>query len=228
MVWTWKAEGHGQDEPDEAVLTTGVKPAAHQALQDLLTAWVSRLLPGYAVTQLRQKRSKGAPQKWEMDAQLNVLLLFNELRDELVKIDENEFLFPKQGESRIRFLRRMSRIVERLNRLLPQALRTRRNKKAPQKPLPKGFQGDTAAWDELCQWETRYVPLPRGLRTLRPRHHGFYISQVTSSECIRSGKSVVKQSGLSVLGFVTEGVYVWSRSSTHGGRPASGLGWDKW
>jgi hypothetical protein len=162
-VWTWKAERHGQDELDEAVLPKGVKPAAHQALQDLLTAWVSRLLPGYAVTELRQKRPKGAPQKWEMDAQLNVLLSFNELRDELTKIDENEFLAPKQGESRVRFLRRMSRIVERLNWLLPQALRTRRNKKAPKKPLPKGFQDDTAAWDELCQWETVYIPLPKDL-----------------------------------------------------------------
>lgn len=57
-VWTWKAERHGQDELDEAVLPKGVKPAGHRALLDLLTAWVSRFLPGYAVTQLRQKRTK--------------------------------------------------------------------------------------------------------------------------------------------------------------------------
>lgn len=164
-IWTWKTEGHGQDELDETVLPKGVKPAAHQALQDLLTAWVSRLLPGYAVTQLRRKGTKGAPQKWEI---VDVLFSFNELWDALSIIDDQDILVPKQQnqkrrESRARFLRRMSIVVERLNRLLPHALQTRRNRKAAVPPVQAGFQGDNAAWNELWQLETRYVSLPKAV-----------------------------------------------------------------
>src|SRR5258708_33457861 len=90
----------------------GTRQAARQALQQLLTVWCQRLLPGWAVTFKPIKRR--GPRKKESEHYVDMLVSeYKNLLDKLNKRNYMDFKL-KEGESRERLIVRTAKLVQAL------------------------------------------------------------------------------------------------------------------
>lgn len=96
-------------------LPYGVKPAAIDALCQLLGTWADKMLSGTVILPPKQKaRPAHRPRKWD---HLDLLLEYNDFRKQLDAIDEEcaSGLVRKRGESERQFLSRMTLITQQLH-----------------------------------------------------------------------------------------------------------------
>lgn len=105
----------GASRPTSQALPYGVKPAAIEALRQLLGTWADEMLPGAVVLPPKPKAKPAhRPCKWD---HLDVLLEYNDFREQLDVIDEEcvSGLVRKRGESEGQFLSRMTLITQQLH-----------------------------------------------------------------------------------------------------------------
>ena len=103
--------------PDEPVLATKVKRAAHEALKTILEAWLRKMLPGFTLEPLRPRKRKGAKPKMGYGEDFALLTEFNSLLAQLdnPKQFQEDWFERKTTETKKAFVQRTIKLAQRVH-----------------------------------------------------------------------------------------------------------------
>ena len=95
----------------------GQKRDSEEALHNILSVWIQRMLPGYTVGPVKVKKRRGPRRNWDSEQEYVLLEEFNGLWKELDTIKEEDVASVqiKKGETRPKFVKRIAGVVQRLH-----------------------------------------------------------------------------------------------------------------
>jgi len=116
----WLESIGGGIDPSEQVLPVETKQAAHEKLELLLSAWVSRMLPGYTIARKKVSKRRGPKTKFTPFERVDLVMAFYNLLGEMEpqKGNFSEWDFErKKNERESSFVIRTAEIVQTLHRI---------------------------------------------------------------------------------------------------------------
>jgi len=114
----WLESIGGGIDPSEQVLPVETKQAAHEKLELLLSAWVSRMLPGYTIARKKVSKRRGPKTNFTPFELVDLVMVFYTLLGEMESEKDifSEWDFEiKKNESKPAFVVRAAKIVQKLH-----------------------------------------------------------------------------------------------------------------
>jgi hypothetical protein len=126
-------------EGQEDFLPYGAKRQIRETLQSLLSAWISRMLPGYSLQPVPRHSKKGPPRQLQLHELYDLLSDFLRLLERYEIIIESNVASDrrKRGETNSAFCHRIAEIVQTLHLSTVYSLETFRDKSIPLSPDQK-------------------------------------------------------------------------------------------
>ena len=159
----WSGEEDMDDGGDASLadgqkelLPYGVKREIEGTLHNMLSAWISRMLPGYIIQRVVIPRRKGRPKRLEEGDSYGLLIEFNDLIEHLEAIGgQGAGLSPKVREGRTIFLKRIAEVVQSLHL---QTFYSSEDYWVKPEPSSSRHDGPFAAWKDWYRRSVRLAP----------------------------------------------------------------------